>query len=117
MTHMTPREEIGYGLDALVIFRSLQQDPVLRALMQFCHTDKENTPAQIRLCIQYAGHHSASVSAAPLTGKTFPAIMHRAYISPQSQPTRWPSLTSTLSSVPVPAKPFRRTWKPACTQN
>ena len=22
-----------------------------------------------------------------------------------------------LSSVPVPAKPFRRTWKPACTQN
>ena len=41
---MTPREEIGYGLDALVIFRSLQQDPVLRALMQFCHTDKENTP-------------------------------------------------------------------------
>ena len=45
---MTPREEIGYGLDALVIFRSLQQDPVLRALMQFCHTDKENTPAQIR---------------------------------------------------------------------
>ena len=39
MTHMTPREEIGYGLDALVIFRSLQQDPVLRALMQFCHTD------------------------------------------------------------------------------
>lgn len=34
--------------DALVIFRSLQQDPVIRALMQFCHTDKENTPAQIR---------------------------------------------------------------------
>ncbi len=45
---MTPREEIGYGLDALVIFRSLQQDPVIRALMQFCHTDRENTPAQIR---------------------------------------------------------------------
>ena len=56
MTHMTPREEIGYGLDALVIFRSLQQDPVLRALMQFCHTDKENTPAQIRF-------YSAMVSA------------------------------------------------------
>ena len=53
---MTPREEIGYGLDALVIFRSLQQDPVLRALMQFCHTDKENTPAQIRF-------YSAMVSA------------------------------------------------------
>lgn len=56
MIHMTPREEIGYGLDALVIFRSLQQDPVLRALMQFCHTDKENTPAQIRF-------YSAMVSA------------------------------------------------------
>ena len=56
MTHMTPREEIGYGLDALVIFRSLQQDPVLRALMQFCHTDKENTTAQIRF-------YSAMVSA------------------------------------------------------
>ena len=53
---MTPREEIGYGLDALVIFRSLQQDPVIRALMQFCHTDKENTPAQIRF-------YSAMVSA------------------------------------------------------
>lgn len=45
---MTPKQEIGYGLDALVIFRSLQQDPVIRALMQFCHTDNENTPAQIR---------------------------------------------------------------------
>ncbi|MGN1403047.1 MAG: ATP-binding protein [Ruminococcus sp.] len=45
---MTPREEIGYGLDALVIFRSLQHDPVIRALMQFCHTDSGNTPAQIR---------------------------------------------------------------------
>lgn len=45
---MTPREEIGYGLDALVIFRSLQDDPVIRALMQFCHTDSRNTPAQIR---------------------------------------------------------------------
>lgn len=45
---MTPREEIGYGLDALVIFRGLQHDPVIRALMQFCHTDPGNTPAQIR---------------------------------------------------------------------
>ena len=45
---MTPREELGYGLDALVIFRSLQQDPVIRALMQFCHTDPDNRPAQIR---------------------------------------------------------------------
>lgn len=45
---MTPREEVGYGLDALVIFRSLQKDPVIFALMQFCHTDTNNTPAQIR---------------------------------------------------------------------
>ncbi len=45
---MTPKQEIGYGLDALVIFRSLQHDPVIRALMQFCHTDADNTPAQIR---------------------------------------------------------------------
>jgi predicted AAA+ superfamily ATPase len=48
MTLMTPREIIGYGLDALVIFRRLQEDPVIRALMQFCHTDKGNLPAQIR---------------------------------------------------------------------
>lgn len=45
---MTPRETIGYGLDALVIFRSLQSDPVIRSLMQFCHTDRTNLPAQIR---------------------------------------------------------------------
>ncbi|MBQ8687547.1 MAG: ATP-binding protein [Ruminococcus sp.] len=45
---MTPRETIGYGLDALVIFRSLQQDPVIRSLMQFCHTDRTNLPAQVR---------------------------------------------------------------------
>lgn len=45
---MTPREIIGYGLDALVIFRKLQSDPVIRSLMQFCHTDKMNLPAQIR---------------------------------------------------------------------
>lgn len=45
---MTPRETIGYGLDALVIFRSLQGDPVIRSLMQFCHTDRTNLPAQIR---------------------------------------------------------------------
>ncbi len=45
---MTPKETIGYGLDALVIFRSLQEDPVIRALMQFCHTERSNLPAQIR---------------------------------------------------------------------
>ncbi len=45
---MTPREEIGCGLDALVIFRSLHDDPVIRGLMQFCHTDSRNTSAQIR---------------------------------------------------------------------
>ncbi|MDE6020462.1 MAG: ATP-binding protein [Ruminococcus sp.] len=45
---MTPRETIGYGLDALVIFRNLQSDPVIRSLMQFCHTDRTNLPAQIR---------------------------------------------------------------------
>lgn len=45
---MTPKETIGYGLDALVIFRSLQSDPVIRSLMQFCHTDRTNLPAQIR---------------------------------------------------------------------
>ncbi len=45
---MTPKETIGYGLDALVIFRSLQNDPVIRSLMQFCHTDRTNLPAQIR---------------------------------------------------------------------
>lgn len=45
---MTPREIIGYGLDALVIFRSLQGDPVIRSLMQLCHTDRTNLPAQIR---------------------------------------------------------------------
>lgn len=45
---MTPKETIGYGLDALVIFRNLQSDPVIRSLMQFCHTDRTNLPAQIR---------------------------------------------------------------------
>ncbi len=45
---MTPREEIGYGLDALVIFRSIQHDPVIHALMQFCHTEPGNTREQIR---------------------------------------------------------------------
>lgn len=45
---MTPKETIGYGLDALVVFRSLQSDPVIRSLMQFCHTDRTNLPAQIR---------------------------------------------------------------------
>ena len=97
---MTPREEIGYGLDALVIFRSLQQDPVLRALMQFCHTDKENTPAQIRF-------YSAMVSACMNGQTTSPAIWNRSF---------WNTKTS-MSSVPVPAKPFLRTWKPVCTQN
>lgn len=45
---MTPKETIGYGLDALVVFRNLQSDPVIRSLMQFCHTDRTNLPAQIR---------------------------------------------------------------------
>ena len=100
MTHMTPREEIGYGLDALVIFRSLQQDPVLRALMQFCHTDKENTPAQIRF-------YSAMVSALYERADDLTGYLNRSF---------WNTKTF-MSSVPVPAKPFLRTWKPVCTQN
>jgi len=36
---MTLKEELGYGLDALVLFRGLQQNPVIHALMEFCHAD------------------------------------------------------------------------------
>ena len=53
------------------------------------------------LCLQ-GGHYSASTRAAPCTRKILPAIMHRAYISPQSQFTSWPSWTWTLSREPVP---------------
>ncbi len=45
---MRLREEIGCGLEALVIFRSLRDDPLIHALMQFCQTDSQNTLSGIR---------------------------------------------------------------------
>ena len=97
---MTPREEIGYGLDALVIFRSLQQDPVIRALMQFCHTDKENTPAQIRF-------YSAMVSALYERADDLTGYLEQIVLEHEN----------VYVCVPVPANPSPRTWRPACTRN
>ena len=45
---MTLKEELGYGLDALVLFRGLQQNPVIHALMEFCHADSSDLANQIR---------------------------------------------------------------------
>ena len=45
---MTLKEELGYGLDALVLFRGLQQNPVVHALMEFCHADSSDLANQIR---------------------------------------------------------------------
>ncbi len=46
---MTFLEEIGYGLDALVIFEQLRQDPVLAALSTLCHQRSDDTAAKIRV--------------------------------------------------------------------
>ncbi len=45
---MTLKEELGYGLDALVLFRGLQQNPVIHALMDFCHIERKDMAKQIR---------------------------------------------------------------------
>ncbi|MCC8111758.1 MAG: ATP-binding protein [Ruminococcus sp.] len=45
---MTLLEEIGYGLDALVIFRQLRQDSVLTALSKLCHCHADDTTEKIR---------------------------------------------------------------------
>lgn len=46
---MTLKEELAYGLDALVIFKELHGNPVINALMQLCHSDGRFLPAQIRV--------------------------------------------------------------------
>lgn len=46
---MTLKEELKYGLDALVIFKELHANPVINALMQLCHSDEKFLPAQIRV--------------------------------------------------------------------
>ncbi len=40
---MTPMEIIGYGLSSMAVFRSLQHDPVIAALREFCLTDRKDT--------------------------------------------------------------------------
>ena len=45
---MTLLEEIGYGLDALVLFRQLRCDPVLTALSRLCHQKSDETAENIR---------------------------------------------------------------------
>jgi len=45
---MTLLEEIGYGLDTLVIFRQLRQDSVLTALSKLCHCHADDTTEKIR---------------------------------------------------------------------
>lgn len=44
---MTLFEEIGYGLDALVVFRSLKEDPALAALNRLCHCNSYDTAGRI----------------------------------------------------------------------
>lgn len=46
--HMILMEIIGCGLDALAVFRSLQRDPVICALMNLCHTEKKDFHEQVR---------------------------------------------------------------------
>lgn len=46
--HMILMEKIGCGLDALAVFRSLQSDPVICALMNLCHTEKKDFHGQVR---------------------------------------------------------------------
>lgn len=48
ITNMTLFEEIAYGLDALVLFRQLREDPVLAALSALCHSQPDETAWRIR---------------------------------------------------------------------
>lgn len=45
---MTQLEEIGFGLDALVIFRALQKDPVVAALSALCHQNFSDKSGSIQ---------------------------------------------------------------------